>query len=158
MIEVGPQYSLDEPFKAAARRHQSEYRTRVLKVDCCEYGNRLTEVDGRALLNYYSGLGVRKALRQRYSAYSKKRDADLLRSEHIPFNLLASLAARPALLQLVAREAFGQELEQPIQLRLEWAPSPATQYLGDMTSFDTYVNGRDTNGNRVGIGIEVKYT
>ena len=40
----------------------------------------------------YDGLGVKEALRERYPAYSQKRDADLLRSEHIPFNLLAPLA------------------------------------------------------------------
>jgi hypothetical protein len=47
--DIGPQYELDDPFRATARLHQSEYRARILKVDYLEYGNRLTEVDGRAL-------------------------------------------------------------------------------------------------------------
>lgn len=157
-MDIGPQYKKDDTFKAAARLHQSKYRARVLNVDYLEYGNRLTEVDGRALLNYYDGLGVRKALRERYPGYSQNRDADLLRSEHIPFNMLAPLASRPALMKLVLNEAFGLHLRQPFQTKLEWAPSPAEEYLGDMTSFDAYFQGNDANGEPVGLGIEVKYT
>jgi len=157
-MKFGPQYKQDNLFKAAARLHQSKYRANALKVDYLDYGNRLTESGGRALLNYYDGLGVRQALRERYPVYSNKRDADLLRSEHIPFNMLAPLARRPNLMKQVLSEAFGMELSQPIQMKLEWAPSPAEEYLGDLTSFDAYIQGRDTDGDLVGLGIEVKYT
>ena len=157
-METGPQYKKDDPFKAAARWHQSEYRAHALKVGYRDYGNRLTEADGRALMNYYDGLGVREALRERYPAYSGKRDADLLRSEHIPFNMLAPLAARPDMMPQVLREAFGLDLNQPIHMKIEWAPSPADAYLGDLTSFDTYIQGRDADGALAGVGIEVKYT
>lgn len=156
--DIGPQYELDDSFKAAARLHQSNYRARVLKVDYLEYGNRLTDLDGRALLNYYDGLTVRDTLRRRYPGYSKKRDADLLRSEHIPFNMLSPLADRPDLTRIVLKEAFDLELEGPFEMKCEWAPPPTAKYLGDMTSFDTYVQGVGASGERVGIGIEVKYT
>lgn len=157
-MDIGPQYRFDDSFRAAARLHQSNYRAGVLKVDYMEYGNRLTDVGGRALLNYYDGLAVKEALRKRYPDYSKKRDADLLRSEHIPFNMLAPLADRPALMQIVLTEAFGLELREPFEMKFEWAPSPADKYLGDMTSFDAYIQGADANGEPVGLGIEVKYT
>lgn len=157
-MEIGPQYRFDDSFKAAARLHQSTYRARVLKANYLEYGNRLADADGRALLNYYEGLSVRKALRKRYPFYSKKRDADLLRSEHIPFNMFAPLANRPSLMTIVLKNAFNLELIEPFQLKFEWAPSPAEKYLGDMTSFDVYIQGGDANGEPVGIGIEVKYT
>lgn len=154
----GPQYRLDDHFKAAARLHQSRFRAEVLKVEHAEYGNRLNDGDARALLNYYEALGVREALRKRFPAYSQKRDADLLRSEHIPFNLLAPLAERPDLLGVVLAEAFEVELSPPFDVRFEWAPQPPASYLGDMTSFDVYVQGSGADGERVGIGIEVKYT
>ncbi|MEX1013919.1 MAG: hypothetical protein WDZ80_02045, partial [Candidatus Paceibacterota bacterium] len=128
-MNTGPQYKEDNPFKAAARLHQSRYRAKVLKVNYLDFGNRLTEKDGRSLLNYYDGLGVREALRERYPNYSKKRDADLLRSEHIPFNMLAPLAGRPTLMKLVLSEVFGLELNHPIEMKLEWAPSPNEMYL-----------------------------
>ena len=68
-----------------------------------------------------------------------------LRSEHIPFNMLAPLASRPALMQMVLNEAFGLQLREPFQMKIEWAPSPAEKYLGDMTSFDAFIQGRAGN-------------
>ena len=156
--EIGPQYEPDDPFKAAARLHQSNYRAKVLDVDYSDYGNRLTDVDGRTLLNYYDGLGIREALRQRYPRYSHRRDADLLRSEHIPFNMLAPLAERPDLARMVIKDAFEKRLEGSFELKLEWAPEPKRNYLDDMTSFDAYLHGFEAGGELVGIGVEVKYT
>jgi hypothetical protein len=156
--ELGPQYDLDDPFKAAARLHQSSYRAKVLDVNYSDYGNRLTDVDGRALLNYYDGLGVRETLKQRYPQYSKRRDADLLRSEHIPFNMLAPFAGRPDLARMIIKYAFKQNVEGPFELKLEWAPEPKHNYLDDMTSFDAYLQGFGTDGELVGIGVELKYT
>ena len=66
MSSIGPQYEHDDHFKANTRLHQSAYRAKGLKVGFDKYGNRLTEWAGRALLNYYDGLGVWEALRQSY--------------------------------------------------------------------------------------------
>ena len=158
MSNIGPQYEPDDQFKAAARLHQSAYRANVLKVGFDQYGNRLTESAGRVLLNYYDGLGVRDALRRRYPTYSRSRDADMLRSEHIPFNLFAPLTDRPDLANNLLYRILGVELFPPYQIELEWAPKPAEKYLGDRTSFDTYIKGADDQGRVVGVGIEVKYT
>ena len=158
MNSIGPQYESDDHFKAAARLHQSAYRAKVLKVGFDKYGNRLTESAGRVLLNYYDGLGVRDALRRRYPTYSRSRDADMLRSEHIPFNLFAPLIDRPDLANSLLYRILGVELSSPYQIELEWAPKPAEKYLGDRTSFDTYIKGADDQGRVVGVGIEVKYT
>ena len=158
MSNIGPQYEPDDQFKAAARLHQSAYRANVLKVGFDQYGNRLTESAGRALLNYFDGLGVRDALRQRYPTYSRSRDSDMLRSEHIPFNLFAPLINRPDLANGLLYRILGVELFPPYQIELEWTPKPAEKYLGDRTSFDTYIKGTDDHGRVVGVGIEVKYT
>ena len=158
MRNIGPQYEPDDQFKAAARLHQSAYRANVLKVGFDQYGNRLTESAGRVFLNYYDGLGVRDALRRRYPTYSRSRDADMLRSEHIPFNLFAPLIDRPDLANSLLYRILGVELSPPYQIELEWAPKPAEKYLGDRTSFDTYIKGADDQGRVVGVGIEVKYT
>lgn len=157
MHEIGPQYDPDDNFKSSARLHQSAYRASVLNVGFDEYGNRLTESAGRALLNYYDGLGVREALRRRFPSYSKKRDADMLRSEHIPFNLLAPLIEMPDLTEHLLNKMLGTPLRRPFRVQFEWAPEPAKLYLGDKTSFDTYIEAHDLAG-RVGVGIEVKYT
>ena len=76
---IGLQYDFDDPFKAAARLHQSKYR-----AEC---------------------LGVKK-----------------------------------------------------VYIRIAWAPPPATDYLDDLTSFDTYIQGFREHDEPVGLGIEVKCT
>jgi len=157
-MEIGPKYDLDGEFKAAARRHQSKYRAQVLQVGFNTYGNCLQEKDGRALLNYYPQLGVREALRSRYPKYSAARDANMLRSEHIPFNMIAPLIGLPELGADIVRNVFGVNCKRVERLEIEWAPKDRSDYLGDHTSFDTYLEVLDPDGRVVGIGVEVKYT
>lgn len=156
--EIGRQYPPDDTFKEAARLHQSKYRANILKVDYDEYGNRLSNKDSRQLLNYYDYLDVRQILRHRYPKYSKKRDADMLRSEHIPFNLFAPLVNRSDLAEQILNKIISRRLHLPIHVEIEWAPKPAENYLGDHTSFDAYIEARDDREQLTGIGIEVKYT
>ena len=158
MKDIGKQYPVDDDFKAAARRHQSRYRAQVLQVDYDEYGNRLTEIDARSLLNYYDGLGVRETLKSRYPNYSKIRDADMLRSEHIPFNLFAPLLRTDTLAEGIVHKAFGIEGNGPFVVEFEFAPQPKKLYLNDSTAFDGYIGFTSRDGRRIGIGIEVKYT
>lgn len=155
---VGRQYERDDKFKAQARSHQSEFRATELKVGFNEYGNRLTEKDAENLLAYYEELGVREILRARYPKFSQKRDGDLLRSEHIVFNLIAPLAARPDLCIDICNQVFGVKLASLDGVDFEYSPQPKSAYLDDATAFDAYIHGRNMAGTEVGIGIEVKYT
>ena len=157
-MDIGTQYKPDGEFKAQARLFQSKYRAKVLDVEFQDYGNRLTDSDAMALLNYYDKLNVREVLRQRYPSYSKKRDADMLRSEHIPFNLLAPLDTnRKAAIRIISK-AWEIECREVQFIEIEYAPSPKEKYLNDGTAFDTYIKVILKNGNICGIGIEVKYT
>ena len=163
MITIGDQYSLDDCFKKKARLHQSQYRTNVLQLECNEYGSKLTEPDAHALHNYYDGLNVKRALRKRYSENSISRDGDMLRSEHIPFNMLAPLRTDPSLAKHVIKTAFGLESDAPYKIKIEFAPKPKDPklqdlYLNDATAFDTFISFTDHQGKKIGIGIEVKYT
>lgn len=157
-MEIGPQYESDDGFKVAARLHQSKYRAEVLKVGYKNYGNRLTKPDAMALLNYHDKLNCRQVLRERYPSYSKKRDADMLRSEHIPFNLLAPLDTnREAAIGIIGK-AFGVACAEIELIEVEYAPDPKALYLNDGTAFDTYILVKKADGTKCGIGIEVKYT
>ena len=157
-MEIGPKYELDDDFKAAARLHQSRYRAEVLAVEFDTYGNRLTEVDGKALLNYYNKLNVHAVLRDRFPNYSKTRDADMLRSEHIPFNMFAPLKENPELAVHVVHKVFKVECCQIERLIFEWAPDKRENYLGDHTAFDVYLEVYDDQERKIGIGVEVKNT
>ena len=157
-MNIGTQYKSDDEFKAEARLYQSKYRASFLNVEFQDYGNRLTDSDAEALLNYYDKLNARESLRKRYPSYSRKRDADLLRSEHIPFNLLAPLNTnREAAIQIISK-AWNIECVEIQMIEIEYAPAPKVNYLNDGTAFDSYIKATLKNGKSCGIGIEVKYT
>ena len=158
MHELGKQYEKDNKFKASARLHQSKYRADTLKVDYEEYGNRLTDRDAKNLLNYYDGLNVRTALRDRYPRYSRHRDADMLRSEHIPFNFFVPLKNNPLLAKRLIENAFGIACSSIKEILIEYAPDPKEAYLDDRTSFDAFITYLHPQHGLSGIGIEVKYT
>ena len=157
-MNIGTQYKLDDEFKAIARLFQSKYRAEVLGVEFEDYGNRLTDSDAQALLNYYGKVNCKEVLRKRYPFYSKKRDADLLRSEHIPFNLIAPLDADREAAREIISTAWGIQCKEILSVEMEYAPSPKEEYLNDGTAFDTYIKAQLKDGRTCGIGIEVKYT
>lgn len=156
---LGKQYSKDDEFKAKARLHQSNYRAEILQVDFDEYGNRLTKVDAENLLNFFPELGISETLKHRYPKYSKGLYADMLRSEHIPFNVFAPLKQDLKLARVVFNKVLnGIEIQTIKSIEIEYAPSPASEFLNDRTSFDAYIEFI-TNENEHGfLGIEVKYT
>lgn len=157
-MDIGAQYLPDDKFKAKARLFQSRYRAEVLGVEYQDYGNRLTDSDAETLLNYYSKLNSRTILRKRYPNYSRRRDADLLRSEHIPFNLLAPLSTDLAVAVKIISKLWNIDCVSIQTIEIEYAPSPREIYLNDGTAFDAYFRVLLKNGNVCGIGIEVKYT
>jgi len=158
MSILGKQYIHDDDFKRRARLHQSRFRRDYLSVDCNEYGNRLLDEDAKNLLNYFDRLNVKDALRERYPNYSKRRDADMLRSEHIPFNLFAPLQFDFQLAKDVIGIALGLDIQEVIRIEFEYAPKPKSLFLNDGTAFDAYIEYISSNDDIYGIGIEVKYT
>jgi hypothetical protein len=156
---VGKQYPKDDDFKAKARLHQSKYRSEILQVDFDEYGNRLTKADAVNLLNFYPKLGVPETLKSRYPKYSKGLYADMLRSEHIPFNVFAPTKQDLILAKQVFNKLLNNiEIASVNRIEVEYAPKPASEFLNDRTSFDAYIEFK-TSTNESGIlGIEVKYT
>ncbi len=159
MVGIDRKYIQDDEFKAAARLHQSQFRENELKVGYNGHKNILTDTDAEAKLNYYDGLNVTKALRKRYGKKpSLTRDANMLRSEHIPFNMLAPLRTSPLVANRIIKNAFGLESDAPYKIKIEFAPKPKQEHLNDATSFDTFIRYTDRLGKKIGLGIEVKYT
>lgn len=158
-FKIGKQYFKDDTFKAKARMQQSKYRAEILKVDFDEYGNRLTEVDAKRYLNFYPKLGVVETLKSRYPTYSKGLYADMLRSEHIPFNVFAPLKQNLNLAKSVFNQLInGIQIQSIEEIEIEYAPDPASEYLNDRTSFDTFIEFKTPYNESGFLGIEVKYT
>ena len=121
------------------------------------YGNYLTREDAEKGKNFYDGFGIFNAVKE-YRKYNKPLYSNLLRSEHIPFNIFIPLNND----RKYAKEIFADILKMGItsidKIKIEYAPKPKENYLNDGTSFDTYVEYTDAKGYKGIIGIEVKYT
>ena len=174
MKDLGKQYSGDNisdktGFRRKARLHQSRFRAEVLdvdhsRVDGDDYGNRLSESDGKKGLNFYDGFSIFDEVRKRSNnRYSKTLYSDMLRSEHIPFNMFVPFRYNKDFATKVFNELLGGcirsvDISNDHRRFIEYAPSPSANYLNDKTSFDAYIEYDHIDGSRGLIGIEVKYT
>ncbi len=145
-------------FLEKARLHQSEFRENKLNVSYDKYGNYLTKKDALKGLNFYDDFGIFQEVQNRYPNYKKPLYANMLRSEHIGFNLFVPLKKYPDLGVHVLNEFLNNSVSTIDNIQVEYAPSPATKYLNDRTSFDVYIEYTHSDKQKGVIGIEVKYT
>lgn len=163
MEGIGKQYKNDDQidksgFLKRARKHQSEFRANTLNLPFEDYGNCLTEVDAKKGRNFYSGFGVYDSVQERYKKYSGGLLANMLRSEHIPFNIFIPFKSDKDYCAKVLNEFFGQTIKTVDRIEIEYAPPGREKYLNDKTSFDTYIEYTHVDGTSGVLGIEVKYT
>jgi hypothetical protein len=154
---LGRQYAGDDAFKARARLHQSRFRVRDLGLAAYrDYGNRLAPVDAAAGKNFFDCPEVLEAVRGR-GLGDTVLCRDMLRSEHIPFNLFVPMRDQSWAAALVSGWV-GRPVARVVRIDIGWAPRPKSAYLDDHTSFDTYLEYVEPDGTCGGVGIEVKYT
>lgn len=171
MIDIGPQYSEDDPFTARMRIHQSWYRTHVLRVECGvgpqrtdteRYGSMLCTEDGARGLNFLTA-EIATYARARQAEFpsgikAHRLSCNMLSSQPMCFNLFAPLALdrgiAPAMISaLVDADVAGVE-----KVVIEYAPRPKSDYLDDATSFDAYVEYSQADSSCALLGIETKLT
>ena len=162
MREIGQQYSKDDKtdpsgFLKRARLHQSIFRAKYLDVPFDTYGNYLTKEDGERGKNFYDGFGIFDAV-LKYRNYNKPLYSNLLRSEHIPFNVFIPLDKDRNYCKNIISEILKLDIASIDKIEIEYAPKPKEKYLNDGTSFDTYIEYTNSDGTKGIIGIEVKYT
>lgn len=161
--EIGKQYSNDKSrdktgFLEKARLHQSKYRTDALNVPFEEYGNYLKKEDALMGLNFYDDFDIFQAVQKRYPNYSKQLYANMLRSEHIPFNFFVPFKTDLTFGKKVFNGLLNNQVQLINKIEIEYAPKPAKKYLNDRTSFDAYIEYTHIDNQKGVIGIEVKYT
>ncbi len=168
---LGPQSASDDAFRARMRLHQSWYRAEVLKAECGtgpeasstkHYGNMLTRADGERGLNFLSPTIYEIALRR--LADSKgvverfRLLHNMLSSQPLCFNLFGELAADHALAQRLLDGLAGLDVAEVLEVKIEYAPEPASEYLDDCTAFDAFVDYRRRDGAQAFLGVETKLT
>ena len=162
-------YKGDKPFKRSARTKQSLFREKMLKVGYDptnkygQYGAFLLPGDVDEGKNFYEGFRteILDRIKHRYHTMSTERHdglyADMLRSEHIPWDIFVPMDLDRDAAAKVFNAIIGDTVVDEItRIEIEWAPDK-TKCLNDKTSFDTYVEYL-SKGRKCGIGIEVKYT
>lgn len=163
MQEIGKQYdrdNLSDPkgFLKRARMHQSLFRANILDLPYDKYGNYLTKEDGEQGKNFYNGFDIFAAVRKRYPTYSKGLYSNMLRSEHIPFNMFVPLDKDKEYCRKVFEDILNIDIISIDVIKIEYAPKGKEKYLNDNTSFDTYIEYTHCDGTKGVIGVEVKYT
>ncbi|CDN32308.1 hypothetical protein BN938_2236 [Mucinivorans hirudinis] len=154
-------YKFDNQFKAAARKHQSNFRERVLFVDIDlstkeKYGTFLSENAAKEGLNFYEG--YRDEIKGVAGKYNQGSWANMLRSEHIPLNIFVPMKLDKQKTKRLLNDMLKLDIAAIDDIKIEYAPDPKENYLQDRTAFDTYIEYTHRDGSKGGIGIEVKYT
>jgi len=160
--KYGTQYYKDDltdktGFLKRARLHQSKFRAEKLNIPYDRFGNYLMKGDGEKGKNFYDGFGIFEVVKK-YRKYNKPLYSNMLRSEHIPFNIFIPFNQDKAFCKNVFNEFLNNTIQTIERIEIEFAPKPKENYLNDGTSFDTYIEYMNIDGQRGIIGIEVKYT
>lgn len=152
-------------FKRKAREHQVKFREEILCVEYNKYPNVLNFADARKGLVFYEGFReeilaeLKKPIPKTSSAPSGQMLTNLLRSEHIPYNIFFPMNKDLSGCKDLINHILGKEEILRIKdIKIEHHPEPIEDYLSDHTAFDVYISYIDTNNKECGIGIEVKYT
>lgn len=164
-----PQSASEPAFKAHARKKQSLFRQIVLGIPYepkhrfGKYGAFLMEPFASQGYNFCEVYRseILEGISHRYGklnvALHEGLMGNMLRSEHIPWNVFFPMrfdldATKGLLMDLL----HTKEIDAVTDIRIEWAPDKETA-LDDNTSFDTYIE-YEYQGEKCGVGIEVKYT
>lgn len=152
------------------RLHQSWYRAAVLALPYGpgprlssrnSYGNFLTEADGRQGANFVDPRAWRRYLARRGGPNldADRAERNMLTSQTMCFNLFGPLAEDPDLAtRLVGALDIPGGVDRVTEVRVEWAPTPRSDYLGNGSSFDAFIAYVDGAGELAFLGVETKLT
>jgi len=146
-------------FKERARRHQVKFREEVLGVGYDGYETILNDADAQKGLIFFDGFRIIEAAEARYPYFKLNQAcfANMLRSDHIPFNFFIPLSKNLECARSVLNRFMGGVINKINEIRIEYAPDPV-KALMDKTSFDVFIEYRHASGGYGILGIEVKYT
>jgi hypothetical protein len=151
-------------FKSKAREHQVRFRENILGVGFNKYDNVLNYADARKGLIFFEGFRdeimqkLKEPVHPTSSAPSGQMLTNLLRSEHIPYNIFFPMLHDLDGAKTLFNNLLGLSIGKIEDIQIEYHPEPIERYLSDHTAFDVYIPYKDTSGQTCGIGIEVKYT
>ena len=154
-----------EDFKRKARAHQINFRENELEAGFDTFPNVLPESKAKEGVIFFEGFRdeimeeLKKPVAPTSTHYSGQMLTNLLRSEHIPYNIFFPMKKDMEGTKRLFNKILGKEEISSIEdILIEYHPIPIQEYLDDHTSFDVYIPYLNQSNQRCGIGIEVKYT
>ena len=156
----GKTYRYDDEFKAKARKHQFAFRENDLNDFYDEKNPQVilspdASRKGLIFCETYRDLIQGKIKSFKVSALC----SNMLRSEHIPYNIFTPMEGDLNAAVLLFNEIIGGGISSIENIHIEFSgDADKAQYLNDGTSFDAFIQYVSTKGDKGGIGIEVKYT
>ena len=161
-LDLGRQHEGDDEFKARMRLHQSVFRAKRLNAGWKAYGNRLGRSAALAGKNFHSGYpDIFRNVCSRYPLKYVPLYYDMLRSQHIPWNMFAPLQLETDFAVPFVVSLLNTANAHVIGIRkilIEHAPKPRERFLADNTSHDVYLELIDRDKRIHGFGIEIKFT
>lgn len=152
-------------FKREARLHQWAYREQILKVGYNKYKNVLRFEDAKKGLIFFEGFRdeilakLKEPIEPTSTPPSGSMLTNLLRSEHIPYNIFFPMHKDPdGCKRLFCDLLSTDDILSINKIKIEYHPEPIEDYLNDHTAFDVYIEYTNKAEQSCGIGIEVKYT
>lgn len=154
-----------EDFKRKAREHQIDFRENELGVGFYKYPNVLKLNDAKKGLIFFEGFRkeildeLKKPVAPTSTVPSGQMLTNLLRSEHIPYNIFFPMRKDLEGCKRLFNKILGrEEIASITDILIEYHPEPPKEYLDDRTAFDVYIPYLNPMQQKCGIGIEVKYT
>lgn len=152
-------------FKREARLHQCAYREQILKKGYNKYKNVLRYEDAKKGVIFFEGFRdeimaeLKGPIPSTSTAPSGFMLTNLLRSEHIPYNIFFPMHHdKDGCKRLLCDLLSTDDILKVDEIIIEHHPEPIEDYLNDHTAFDVYIEYTNKAKQKCGIGIEVKYT
>ena len=156
----GKTYRYDDEFKAKARAHQFAFRENVLNDFYEEKNPQVILSPDAAKQGLIFCDTYRELIKSKVQSFkSSALFSNMLRSEHIPYNIFTPMEEDLSAAATLFNGIIGGGISRITHIRIEHAgAADKSEYLNDGTSFDTFIEYVSSDGSVGGIGIEVKYT
>ena len=157
----GKTYRYDDEFKAKARAHQFAFRENELNDFYDEKNPQVILSPNAAKQGLIFCDTYRELIKSKVTSFkSSVLFSNMLRSEHIPYNIFTPMEEDLNAATTLFNEIIDGSISKISHIRIEFAGNAddRSEYLNDGTSFDTFIEYISSDGSIGGIGIEVKYT
>ena len=157
---MGKIYRYDDEFKARARAHQFAFKEGVLNDFYDEKSPQVILSPNAAKQGLIFCDAYRDLIKSKVKSFKPTMlFSNMLRSEHIPYNIFTPMEDDLDAVALLFSEVIGERIAKIVAIRIEYAGcADRSEYLNDGTSFDTFIEYLSHDGHIGGIGLEVKFT